>query len=116
MQKRTFPSLIPVKGAGSVVYSRECFIPVRGTAFLFPLSAVQLWELTQHSGCSFPVGLLSSVTVDYSVSVNGVCMSDRNNMDNLFRQKFLSCYDTEHIVGILSISEYTFVKVFVFTL
>lgn len=46
MQKRTFPSLIPAKGAGSVVCSRECSIPVRGKAFLFPLNAAELWELT----------------------------------------------------------------------
>lgn len=94
MQKRTFPSVIPAKGAGSVVYSRQCFIPVRGQAFLFPLNAVELWELTQDSGCLFPVGLLSSVIVNYNVSVKGVCISDRNNMDNLCRQKCLNCYDT----------------------
>lgn len=64
MPKRTFPSLFPAEGAGSVVYSRECFIPVRDMAFLFPLIAVELWELTQDSGCLLPVGLLSSVIVN----------------------------------------------------
>lgn len=74
MQKRTFPSPIPTKGAGSAVYSRVCFIPVRGTAFLFPPNVVELWDLSQDSGCLFPVGLLSSVLLNYNVSVNGVCI------------------------------------------